>query len=110
MTRGVISMSVWAATAAVGLLAGPVRGQTTGEALVVGRAVSGTFAEGAAPVRYTVQAGDDTFLFGEVQQISVDVAVRILDPKGEALGRFDGPDRGAERFSRRAPEGRHLSD
>jgi len=83
------------------LLAGPALAQTAGGALTVGRAVSGTFADGADPVRYTVEAGEDTFLFGEVQQISVDVAVRVLDPKGEVLGRFDGPDRGAERFSRR---------
>ena len=99
MTRGV--MSVWAAVAVVGLVAGPAVAQTTGGALAVGRAVSGTFADGAEPVLYTFEAGEDTFLFGEVQQISVDVVIRILDAKGEAIGRFDGPDRGPERFSRR---------
>lgn len=101
MTRGLVSMWVWAAVAVVGLVAGPAVAQTTGGALVVGRAVSGTFADGAEPVLYTVEAGEDTFLSGEVQQISVDVAVRILDPKGEVIGRVDGPDRGPERFSRR---------
>ncbi len=101
MTRGVMSMSVWAAVALVGLLNGPALAQTAGSALTVGRVVTGTFAEGAEPVLYSVEAGEDTFLLGEVQQISVDVAVRILDPEGEVIGRFDGPDRGPERFSRR---------
>jgi len=55
-------------------------------------------AEGDTAV-YTVVAGEDFFVFGEVDQLSVDVVVRILDPEGNQRGRVDGPARGVERFA-----------
>ncbi len=67
-----------------------------------GRAVRGSLSEGDT-VRYTVEIGDDYFVFGEVNQISVDVIVRVLGPDGNQIARFDGPARGGERFSGRPP-------
>ena len=55
--------------------------------------------------RYTVELGDDYFLYGEVNQISVDVIVRVLRPNGNQLGRVDGLGRGGERFSGRMEDG-----
>ncbi|HUF48589.1 MAG TPA: serine hydrolase [Vicinamibacterales bacterium] len=101
MTRRLSYLSLSVLVAAAGLLARPALAQTSGVALERGRAVAGNFAEGATPVRYTIAAGEDTFLSGEVNQISVNVVVRILDPKGTPVGRFNGPSRGPERFSRR---------
>ncbi len=63
-----------------------------------GRTVSGTLVEGDT-ARYTVNVGDDYFVFGEVNQISVDVLVRVLGADGNQVARFDGPGRGGERFA-----------
>lgn len=67
--------------------------------LRAGRTVRGALSEGDT-ARYTVELGDDYFVYGEVNQISVDVAVRILGPDGNQRGRFDGLGRGGERFFR----------
>jgi CubicO group peptidase (beta-lactamase class C family) len=64
-----------------------------------GRTSRGALSEGDT-ARYTVQLGDDYFLYGEVNQISVDVIVRLIGPEGNQRGRFDGLARGGERFSR----------
>ena len=63
-----------------------------------GRTVPGLLAEGDT-ARYTVELGEDYFVFGEVNQISVDVNVRLLGPEGREVGRFGGLGRGGERFS-----------
>lgn len=63
-----------------------------------GGTVSGTLAEGDT-VRYSIQAGEDYFLLGEVNQISVDVVLRALGPDGTRVGGFDGLGRGSERFA-----------
>ena len=68
-----------------------------------GRTVHGTLAEGDT-ARYTVEIGDDYFVLGEVNQITVDVVVRVLRADGTQLGRSNGPGRGGERFSGRMPE------
>lgn len=78
--------------------AGNVAAQST--ELREGRTLRGTLAEGDT-ARYTVELGDDYFVFGEVNQISVDVIVRLLGPDGNLRGRSNGPALGAERFSRR---------
>ena len=78
--------------------AGPVAeisAQTT--ELRRGRPVAGTLAAGDT-VRYTVQADENDFVLGEVDQISVDVTVRVLDPEGRQVARFGGLGRGPERF------------
>jgi CubicO group peptidase (beta-lactamase class C family) len=67
--------------------------------LVAGRTVTGTLAAGDT-ARYTVQAREDWFVLGEVDQIGVDVAVRVLAPDGNQLGRTDALGRGGERFAR----------
>lgn len=47
---------------------------------------------------YSVELGEDMFVYGEVRQ-AVDVVVAVKDPAGTALGVFDGPGRGgAEPF------------
>lgn len=65
--------------------------------LTVGRTLSGSLATGDKII-YTVEAGADYFVRGAVDQVSVDVAVRILRPNGRPLRSFDGPARGPERF------------
>lgn len=65
-----------------------------------GQTVSGTLAEGDT-LRYTVEAGDDYWVFGEVTQRTVDAVVRLVDPDGNQVGRVDGSTRGGERFSGR---------
>jgi len=93
--------SLLAILAAACLMGGTATGQT---ALQVGEPVPGTFAPGADPVLFSIEVGAETFLFGEVDQISVDVVVRILDAEGEEIASFDGPALGPERFIRRIRE------
>ena len=73
--------------------------------LEVGQPVSGSFADGATAVLYPIEVEDGSFLFGEVNQISVDVVVRILDPDGKKVGEFDRPARGPESFTKRLEKG-----
>ena len=59
--------------------------------------VAGSLAAGDTAV-YAVDAGEDFFVMGAVDQRTVDLAVRVLNPQGRQVGRVDGPDRGPERF------------
>ncbi len=77
-------------------------GQTT--ELRPGSTVAGALSTGQT-VRYTIDAGENEFFLGEVDQISVDVDIRILDPAGERIGQFGGLGRGPERFSTRTGGG-----
>jgi CubicO group peptidase (beta-lactamase class C family) len=63
-----------------------------------GRTIAGTLGAGDT-ARYTFQAGANTFVFGEVDQISVDVAIRALNADGEQIARTDAIGRGGERFA-----------
>jgi CubicO group peptidase (beta-lactamase class C family) len=74
-------------------------------ALEVGQPVSGSFGEDAAAVLYPIEVAEGSFLYGDVNQISVDVVVRVLDPEGNEIGRFDTPARGPESFTRRLETG-----
>jgi CubicO group peptidase (beta-lactamase class C family) len=47
---------------------------------------------------YTLTLAQNRFIYGEVDQITIDVVVRIFDPEGKKLGEFDGPARGPELF------------
>ncbi len=47
---------------------------------------------------YNIQVDSEQFVFGSVDQQSVDVTVEIKDPSGEIVGAFDGPGRGREVF------------
>lgn len=66
-----------------------------------GQPVRGSLAPGDT-ARYTVALADSTFVLIVVDQRSVPVAVRILDPKGEPRGRFQGPGTGKMRFAGRS--------
>lgn len=69
---------------------------------------AGTLAPGDT-ARYTVELGGNDFVLGEVNQISVDVIIRILGPDGDEKGRTGGLGRGAERFGGRSSDaGEHT--
>lgn len=73
-----------------------------------GQPVRGKLSPGDT-ARYTVSLADSTFVLVVVDQRSVPVAVRILDPKGEQRGRFQGPGTGRLRFAgRSAQAGTHT--
>jgi len=55
--------------------------------LELGETVEGTLATGDT-ARYAIEAGADFFVRGWVDQIGVDVVVRVLDPEGDQVGRF----------------------
>ena len=57
--------------------------------LEVGRTLPGTLAAGDT-ARYTIETDENDFVLGEVNQISVDVTARVLDPEGTQVGRFGG--------------------
>lgn len=97
--RRVVSALAFATTLTLGFGA-PVEGQT---ALREGRAVRGSLEAGDT-ARYVVDVGADYFVYGEVDQISVDVVVRVLGPDGNQLARVDGPARGVERLSGELPD------
>jgi len=96
------ALAVSALAVSTALVSAPFAGDVAAQSteLREGRTLRGTLAEGDT-ARYTVEVGDDYFIFGEVNQISVDVIVRVLGTDGNLRGRFDGPARGAERFSGR---------
>ncbi len=73
-----------------------------------GRTLSETIAAGDT-ARYTIAADENDFVLGEVNQISVDVTVRVLGPDGTRLGQFGGLGTGVERFSgRTSTDGTHT--
>ena len=80
------------------LTAGPLFAQAT--ELRRGRTLTGTLSAGDT-VRYTFEADEDDFVLGEVNQISVDVTMRVLGPDGDQRARFGGLGRGHERFGGR---------
>ena len=66
-----------------------------------GQLRSGSLATGDT-ARFTFEAGDDFLLYGEVNQIGVDVVVSLTDAEGRRVGaEWDGPARGQEVFSTR---------
>ena len=77
---------------------GPLAAQAT--ELRRGRTLTGTLSAGDT-VRYTFEADEDDFVLGEVNQISVDVTMRVLGPDGDQRARFGGLGRGHERFGGR---------
>ena len=65
--------------------------------LSTGSSVPGSLQAGDT-VAYTVAAGDDYLVRGAVDQLTVDVIVRILHPTGRMVRTFDGPAEGPEHF------------
>ncbi len=56
------------------------------------------------PHAYTLDLQADQFVFGQVNQITVDVVVTVQGPDGETLHTFDNPARGPEPFHFTATE------
>ena len=79
------------------LAAAEIAAQST--ELEVGRTLPGTLAAGDT-ARYTIEASENDFVLGEVNQISVDVTARVLDPEGTQVGRFGGLGRGGPALRR----------
>lgn len=79
------------------LLAAPAELSAQATPLTLGSNVSGSL-EAADTVTYTVTAGEDYLVRGAVDQISVDVIVRILHPTGRVVSTIDGPAEGPEYF------------
>lgn len=96
MLHSVIRPLTAVAVTFAALLPAQLAGQAT--ELRPGRTVPGTLASGDT-ARYTVTVGDDSYVFGEVKQLSVDVLIRIVGADGKQVARFDGPGRGAARFA-----------
>lgn len=65
--------------------------------LTTGSSVAGSLQAGDT-VAYSVAAGDDYLVRGAVDQISVDVIVRILNPAGRVVSTIDEPAEGLEHF------------
>ncbi len=65
--------------------------------LSAGSPLSGSLQAGDT-VAYTVAAGDDYLVRGAVDQLTVDVIVRILNPAGRMVRTIDGPAEGPEHF------------
>lgn len=65
--------------------------------LRLGEAVPGSL-ESDSRHTYTIETETDFYVFGQVDQISVDVVVRVLAPDGEEISEFDSPARGPEPF------------
>ena len=80
------------------LHAGPASSQPP--ELETGRTLQGSLAAGDT-ARYTFAADEGDFILGEVNQISVDVTIRVLDPEGNQRARFGGLGRGPERYGGR---------
>lgn len=76
--------------------------------LAAGQTLQGSLAAGDT-ARYAVESGEEWYVFGEVDQISVDAVVRVVDPAGEQVARVDVSRRGPDRFSGETREaGRHV--
>jgi CubicO group peptidase (beta-lactamase class C family) len=55
--------------------------------------------EKKTPNSYKMTLDSGTFIYGYVDQISVDVVVKLSDEEDKMIGNFDGPGRGHEPFS-----------
>lgn len=62
-----------------------------------GSSVRGAVAPGDTVV-YVVQAGADYLVRGSVDQVSVDVALRVVGPDGDQVTRIQGAERGRDPF------------
>lgn len=65
--------------------------------LVPGREIAGILTPESKDL-YTLATHADWYVYGQVNQLTVDVVVRILDPEGKEVSQFDGPARGPEPF------------
>jgi CubicO group peptidase (beta-lactamase class C family) len=65
------------------------------EDLSLGRTVAGSLEQDGRHEHF-VELDAAQFVYGEVDQLDVDVKVTVFDPRGDIVGSFDGPARGAE--------------
>ena len=63
--------------------------------LSLGQSLDGTL-ESDGQDEYVADLPSGSFVYGEVDQIDVDVAVTVLDPNGDIIGSFNGSARGAD--------------
>jgi CubicO group peptidase (beta-lactamase class C family) len=66
--------------------------------LQIGQSTEGTL-EKKTPVSYNLELDSNTFLYGAVEQVSVDVVVSLYDSEDQLVESFDGPASGPEYFS-----------
>jgi CubicO group peptidase (beta-lactamase class C family) len=78
------------------VVASPATGQEV-RPIARGQTLPGVLGKGARH-DFTLRLARDFFVFGEVDQIGVDVVVTILGPDGAELARFDGRAQGLEPF------------
>jgi CubicO group peptidase (beta-lactamase class C family) len=65
------------------------------QTLELGTPVTGTLEEGARDTHWIdLEAGQ--FVYGEVDQLDVDVKITVYDAGNQVVGLFDGPSRGAD--------------
>lgn len=65
----------------------PAQGQETTK-LEVGRSLKRNIDAGGKHI-YLIDLGDGKFVYGDLDQISVDVVINIFNPDGEKIGNFD---------------------
>ncbi|MFT5143183.1 MAG: CubicO group peptidase (beta-lactamase class C family) [Thalassolituus oleivorans] len=87
-------MRITLCLAVLALLASPVLAQAP---LVLGTSVPGTLGPDSRET-YSFRADSGSYVYGYVDQLTVDVVVTILGPDGAELGTFDSPARGPESF------------
>lgn len=68
-----------------------------GQHLDVGKTLNGTLTADSKHT-YTFEAKENYIVFGYVDQLTVDVVVKVMDPDGEKVLENDGPARGPEPF------------
>lgn len=101
------SNAACAALTLLTVLAGAAGAQET-RTLREGRAIAGNLAAGQRDT-YTVDLRLGAFVYGEVAQIDVDVAVTVKDPAGETIQSTDVLARGSEIFTfETAAEGTYV--
>ncbi len=71
---------------------------TAQTAMRVGQTQNGTLSTGDT-LEFSIEAGADFLLYGEANQLSVDVVVSLVNAEEQQLGQWDGPARGVEAFS-----------
>jgi CubicO group peptidase (beta-lactamase class C family) len=97
-----LSVAALTVTALAAILPAPLAAQdpaVQAVSIALDQTRSGSLATGDT-ARFTFEAGDDFLLYGEVNQIDVDVVVTLTDADGRRIGPvWDGPARGPEAFS-----------
>ncbi len=67
------------------------------QTIELGQRVTGALTSDSRHL-YSLELDEGTFVFGMVNQISVDVVVKVVGPDGEEIREFDSPSRGPEFF------------